>query len=86
MKKPVLDNLTRWNSTYTMIMRLLEFKDFCNNPEFNNTYPKLKLPDRILTFMEDFINAFKPVYICTKTLQESQLPFGDFFKAWLNMT
>lgn len=84
-KKPILDNSTRWNSTYAMLERLLEYKLFCNDADHIANYPKLVVEENVWEFIEEFILVFKPVYICTKMMQEEQYPLSDFFKSWLEL-
>lgn len=37
MKLCILDIVTRWNSTYLMLLRLIELKPFCKDHQLVNT-------------------------------------------------
>lgn len=37
----------------------------------------------IWTFMMNYAEAFKPLYICTKTMQEHHVTLPDFYLSWL---
>lgn len=41
LKMPKIDIEPRWNTTYDMLSRFLEHKNFCQHRE--NKYPELKL-------------------------------------------
>lgn len=81
-KKPILDVITRWSSTYQMLLCLAENKSFYEVFFQNNPSIDFNLSDWI--FVEKFCEAYKPIYIATKELQESNLVIGDFYKVWLN--
>ncbi|XP_036344861.1 uncharacterized protein LOC118754132, partial [Rhagoletis pomonella] len=77
MQMPVLDNLTRWNSTYEMLTSLQKIKEFieqqCPDSE-----------DFHWEFVVDFNKAFKPLALCTKRMQSEQYVVGDFYRDWLS--
>lgn len=81
-KKPILDVVTRWSSTYQMLFCLVENKTFFE--EFFQNNPSIDFNASDWIFMENFCEAYKPIFIATKELQESHLIIGDFFKVWLN--
>ena len=80
---PLLNNLTRWNSTYLMIERLVELNEYCKQNE--NIYKDLKIDDETWDFAEEYLKIFSPVKTATLKLQTEQLPLGDFYKIWLEL-
>lgn len=73
---PVLDNTTRWNSTFDMLESLFSLREDLEN--------KSIISDIDWTFIETFLTAYKPVAKCSKQLQNEQYVIGDFFRDWLN--
>lgn len=73
---PVLDNNTRWSSTFEMIKSLLKAKVWT---ESNNTF---KI-DVNWEFAMSFEESFKTIAEATKLLQSKQLVMGDFYREWL---
>lgn len=51
------------------------------------TYIKIILSDlkSHWSFIEDYLRAFNPPYICTKTMQEKQVSLSDFYMQWLKV-
>ena len=82
LRQPVLNNLTRWNSTFN-IKRLVEFKEYCTQNE--HTCTALKVSVENWEFAEEFLKVFAPVKAATVKLQSEQLPLGDFYKIWLEL-
>ena len=81
LRKPILDCITRWNSTLEMIERLLELKQLCS--EFVSQFPKFEnLSEDNWRRLEDLASALLPARICSKTLQEEQLSLSDFYGCW----
>lgn len=71
---PVIDNTTRWNSTYEMVSSLLKIKDDILNLE-GSTIIHVDW-----NFVTNFVDAFKALAICTKQLQQEQYTLGDFYR------
>jgi hypothetical protein len=80
---PLLDVVTRWDSTYIMFDSLLENRNFISEIDSENI---LNISDNVWNFVEEFTMAFKSAHICTKILQEEQLVMGDLYKAWIQCT
>lgn len=79
IKKAILDCPTRWNSTFDMLHRLLDFKTFCSDV----IDPELSMDDEMWDFVSDFIKIFEPVKNLTLKLQNEQMNLGDFYGLWL---
>lgn len=73
LQMPVLDNLTRWNSTFKMMESMNNIKEFIEN---NISEPNWN-------FINMFIKAFQPLSECTNKFQFEQYIIGDFFRDWL---
>lgn len=84
LKLPVLDVVTRWNSSYDMVARLVELKDFCENNCVND--PGLNVGISLWGFMAEFLVLFNPIKVATLQLQETQMGFSEFYKVWLRLT
>jgi hypothetical protein len=82
LKKAMLDCPTRWHSTLDMLLRLLELKEFCVDMA-RNELKELHLSQSDWDKIKEICAALLPAKIATKIMQEEQLVFGDFFKAWL---
>lgn len=79
-RKPFLDVPTRWNSSFEMINCLTTQKEFITDLISDDA--NFKISDELWTFIDKFQQAFSPVFVATKKLQEDQLVMGDFFKIW----
>lgn len=83
-KLPKLDCVTRWNSTFLMIERLLAEKEFiCSLTEGDK---EKVIDDGLWEFIAHFCAAYSPVAEATIKLQGSQITFGDFFLIWEKCT
>lgn len=80
--KPQIDVSTRWSSTYNMMNRLCQLKDFCT--EYLAASEQLSVDEWEL--VERIVGVLALPYALTLKLQESQLLLGDFYKSWLEMT
>lgn len=79
LRKPILNTPTRWNSSFDMIERLQELKDFC----LRSTDKDLFVNEELWNFMEEFLKVFRPLKKATIHLQNTQMTLGDFYKHWL---
>ncbi|KYN21155.1 hypothetical protein ALC57_06480 [Trachymyrmex cornetzi] len=75
-RKPIIDCVTRWNSTVDMLERLLEFHDICETNE------ELHMPQEAWTEIKSIVQTLTPCRVATKNLQREQLTFGDLYKEW----
>lgn len=74
---------TRWNSTYDMIDRLIELKEFCMDNRVENV--EFDVPEQTWQFMSEFKEVFEPIKIATLQMQSKDMPLGDFYKIWLKL-
>ncbi|XP_046809503.1 zinc finger BED domain-containing protein RICESLEEPER 2-like [Lucilia cuprina] len=74
---PCLDVVTRWNSTYDMLNKILSLKEYIENMD------SLSIFDINWSFIQNFVKAFAPLAKCTMKLQAEQYILGDFFRDWL---
>lgn len=71
---------TRWNSTYLMIVRLLELQEFCENKA--DLLKGLHITARQWVQLEEISNILKPVAQLTTRLQSEQLDVTQFVSHW----
>lgn len=76
--KAILDNNTRWHSTFDMLERLKTLKDFCSEVSGEALYCSHTFWDAT----DDLLSSLRPAKMCTKKLQEEQLTLSDFFHVW----
>lgn len=82
LKQAVIAQKTRWNSTYLMITRLLELKEFC---EENAALLKgLAIPINMWNQLKEMAIVLEPVAILTTQLQSEQLDVTQFIYFWKN--
>jgi len=75
---PSLGVITRWNSTYSMVKKLLELKEFvATQSSIDN--------DIEWGCMETYVDAFKDAYNATLKLQEEKLVYSEFFIIWMEL-
>lgn len=77
LKMPILDYITRWCSTFNMLERLLQLKDFCNKVS------EVNLTDNESASVQELIHILKPATIATKQLQYEQVEMADFYALWI---
>ncbi|XP_018574395.1 uncharacterized protein LOC108913338 [Anoplophora glabripennis] len=81
-KKPFIDCPTRWGSTFDMLNRLLELKEFCTEMEFTNFSKFKNMSDSNWNKIYEIVGALEPARKCTKKLQYEQLTLGSFYVYW----
>ncbi|XP_022182378.1 uncharacterized protein LOC111042165 [Myzus persicae] len=77
LKQAILDIETWWNSTFNMLYRLIELKQFCvTNEQIILSSNDWNLVGRIVT-------ALEPTKIATVQMQSNSLTPGDVHGIWL---
>ncbi|XP_062537788.1 uncharacterized protein LOC134206110 [Armigeres subalbatus] len=77
---PPVWNVTRWCGIYHMMQSFVSQENFFK--QLAEEYPELDLTEQ-WPFIQDYQHAFKPLYICTKTMQEAHVTLPDLYKQWL---
>ncbi|XP_034237445.1 zinc finger BED domain-containing protein DAYSLEEPER-like [Thrips palmi] len=72
---PVLDNATRWNTSYAMLASLQRIENFLETEEI--------ISKEDWSNMQHLMKSLEPAMIATKALQSEQLTLGDMFGIWL---
>uniref|UniRef100_A0A8D8ZD16 Uncharacterized protein n=1 Tax=Cacopsylla melanoneura TaxID=428564 RepID=A0A8D8ZD16_9HEMI len=78
LKKPIIDIVTRWNTTHDMLKSFLELRPFWGN-HFKD------IPQIFLEKVETVVAVLQPAKDATIKLQQEQLTLGDFVKTWMEM-
>lgn len=84
VKYAINDQITRWNSTFMMVERLIELKDFCIRHQKSTRTASLDITDD--SMWEAFISlnqVLDPVAKLTTKLQAENLLIPDFIYHWL---
>lgn len=81
MKQPILDVPTRWSSSFKMLERLLELKNFCQESEEENQ--DFHLPQKTWASISLLCEALQPINEATINFQSEQLTLSDFYGQWL---
>ncbi|KAM9329115.1 LOW QUALITY PROTEIN: uncharacterized protein PAF06_019636 [Gastrophryne carolinensis] len=77
-KGAILDQTTRWGSTYLMVKRLLELKDFIEEMDNEN----IALTESQWTQTKELENLLSHPFTVTKRLQCDDLTLGKFLLEW----
>lgn len=84
LNQAVLDQKTRWNSTYLMIVRLMELKEFCElNAQLG--FKGLDISTQQWQNLQELRDVLKPVSALTTRLQHEQLDVTQFVALWRSM-
>ena len=81
---PILDCAVRWSSTFDMIRRLRELKNFIS--ELLPSCPELNLSLETWQTVDHLIEVLLPAKILIKTLQYESLTLSDFYAGWVKCT
>lgn len=83
-RTPIIDNATRWSSTFYMLERLVELKEFYQNViSFLPANCKLTEDDwQVLNSILDVLRFFERLTI---RVQAVQFTVSDFYAAWLEL-
>jgi hypothetical protein len=85
VKTAIMHQVTRWNSTYLMLVRLLELKDFCVKFQDHKDYTELKIASRDWEKITKLVEVLRSVANLTSTLQAEDLTVPDFVYHWYAM-
>ena len=80
-KGAILDQATRWGSTYLMLERLLELKPAL----IDIVHPDVSLPDAQWNEVKQLEGWLRHPLLTTKKLQAADLTPGSFLKEWKNL-
>lgn len=80
LKQAILDQKTRWNSTYLMIVRLIELKEFCEAKVA--VLKGLDITAGQWKSLQEMRDVLKPVSELTIHLQHEQLDVTQFVAFW----
>lgn len=80
LKRPVIDCVTRWGSTYDMLESLLRRQNFCQ--VFGRHQTRLNVDNVFWTSINDLKNALGPAKLTSCVLQAEQLYPGDCLLHW----
>lgn len=80
LRKPVIECVTRWGSTYSMFKRLLELKTFCLKSA--KDIKELHINESDWHRIEKLCEVLFPAYDISIKLQRKDLLLSDMFFAW----
>lgn len=83
-KMPIIDCPTRWNSSYLMLERLMELKEFINTLGEDNAV--FKICENAWNFVVEFLKNFKIIYMASLKLQSHDLIYSDLYIQIMNVT
>ncbi|XP_065092437.1 uncharacterized protein LOC135713281 [Ochlerotatus camptorhynchus] len=71
----------RWTSKYKLIRSIFKQKHLFT--ELAQKNPEIVLHDHEWQYVQEFIDAFQPLYDITKRIQKKHHPFSEFYMQWL---
>ncbi|XP_055585080.1 uncharacterized protein LOC129737935 [Uranotaenia lowii] len=77
---PPIWSQTRWGGIFEMVQSFHSQKSFFEQLAIQ--FPELDLSNH-WSFIDSYYDAFKPLYLCTKKMQEHHVSLSDFYIAWL---
>lgn len=83
-KMPLMDCLTRWSSTYYMLERFVELKEFYQNV-ISFLPSNCHLNDADWAALDGVISVLKLFERLTKKLQAVEFTVSDFYAAWVEL-
>jgi hypothetical protein len=83
MRRPILSNKTRWGSTFLMLKRLLQLRQFCD--EHSKLAKELKISPNDWRRIEKLLEVFKPIYETTIFYQRADLTVSEAYAQWIRM-
>lgn len=82
MRIPQLDVVTRWGSSYDMIVSLWDLKEYCDTMSEHET-KNLSVEDWLA--LENIKTTLEPARKATRSLQRENMKPGEFYEEWLPM-
>lgn len=82
VKNAVMNQVTRWNSTFLMLERLMDIKQFCEKFGGEKGFEELKMKKGIWDKFEALVKLLKIVAELTTQLQAENLIVPDFIYFW----
>ncbi|XP_062551259.1 uncharacterized protein LOC134216373 [Armigeres subalbatus] len=80
VSRPPVWGPTRWCGIYEMNDSFLRNEHFFK--QLAQQFPELDLGET-WQFIQNYVKAYKPLYICTKNMQERHVSLPDFYLQWL---
>lgn len=81
----IMNQVTRWNSTYLMLKRLVELKDFCIKFQGQKGFEELQLAQESWNQFTQLLQVLECVAVLTTLLQAENLNVPDFIYHWFSM-
>jgi K+/H+ antiporter YhaU regulatory subunit KhtT len=81
----IMNQVTRWNSSYLMLERLLTLKNFCMSVESEKGFEEISLTSSKWAQIEKIVTVLEPVAKLTTQLQSQDLLVPDFAYFWFAM-
>lgn len=78
---PIIDVETRWGSSYKMLRRILELKNYIE--DYAAAAPELHIGEDMWTKVQKLADVLELPYAVTVRLQSSSLTAGTFMKEWV---
>jgi len=81
-KLPVLDNDTRWMSTFNMLVSCLQCRIFCEDEQYYDDENSPSFSESEYKEVEEIVEALEPLQIITLQFQKEQLTIPCTALAW----
>ena len=84
-KAALMNQVTRWNSTYLMLKRLMDLKEFCLKFQDQKGFHDLKVDSMTWDKFEQLVLILEEAATLTTQLQAENLLVPDFIYGWMSM-
>lgn len=85
LKKPIMNQVTRWSSTFFMLDRLISYEEFCKKCAKDKAFKSLKIPQLNWRIYHALVQMLKPTQVMTSRLQAQDLNVPDAIQFWMEM-